>query len=53
MKPAPGIDGREPNKVEIKACREYAVQQVKAAIENPIYMCGMQPLEPDNPICIW
>jgi hypothetical protein len=47
MKPA-SIDGREPSNDEIKACREYAAQQMEAAIENPLYICGMQPLEPDN-----
>ena len=39
------IDGMEPSNEEIKACREYAVQQMEAAIENPVYICGMQPLE--------
>ena len=49
MKPTT-IDGVEPTNEEIKACREYAMQQLEAASENPLYVCGMQPLEPDNPM---
>jgi hypothetical protein len=26
------------------------MQQLKAAMENDIYICWMQPLEPDNPL---
>jgi hypothetical protein len=26
------------------------MQQLDAAMENEIYICGMQPLEPDNPM---
>ena len=47
MKPA-SVDGREQSNEEIKACREYAAQQMEAAIENSLYICGMQPLEHDN-----
>ena len=50
MKPTTGIDGIEPTREEIKACREYAVEQLEVAMGNPIYICGMQPLEPDNPM---
>jgi hypothetical protein len=42
------IDGREPSNEEIKACREYATHQMEAAIENPLYICGVQPLELAN-----
>ena len=48
MKPA-SIDGREPSNEEIKACCEYAAQQtLEATIENPLYICSMQPLEPGH-----
>ena len=50
MKPATGIDGVEPTSEEIKACREYAMEQLEVASENPLYICGMQPLEPDHPM---
>ena len=49
MKP-PGIDGKEPTLEAIKECREYAGQQMDAAKENELYICGMQPLDPDNPM---
>ena len=44
MKPTPFISGSEPTNEEIKACQEYALQELEAAIENDIYICGMQPL---------
>ena len=43
-------DGKEPTKEAIKECREYAGQQMDAAKENELYICGMQPLDPDNPM---
>lgn len=48
MKPPVGDDGQEPTTEAIRACREYAVQQLDAAKENELYVCGMQPLDPDN-----
>ena len=50
MKPAPSIHGIEPTNEEIKACREYAMHPLEAAMESDLYICGMQPLEPDNPM---
>jgi len=50
MKPTPLIIGSEPTNEDIKECWEYAMQQLEATMENDVYICGMQPLEPDNPM---
>jgi hypothetical protein len=50
MKPPIGIDGTEPTVGAIKTFHDYAVQQLDAAMESEIYICGMQPLEHDNPM---
>ncbi len=34
IKPATGIDGREPSKEDIKSCREYELHQMEVTIEN-------------------
>jgi hypothetical protein len=44
------ILGIEPTNEESKACREYAAPQLEVAEENNLYICGMHPLEPDNPM---
>jgi hypothetical protein len=50
MNPYFDILGIEPTNEAIKACREYAIQHLETASENNRYICGMQPLEPDNPM---
>ncbi len=50
MKPVPSIHEIEPTNEEIKACREYAMHQLEAAMESDLNTCGMQPLEPNNPM---
>ena len=48
MKPAADGDEEEPSAEAIKACREYANEQLDIAKENPLFICGMQPLDSDN-----
>ena len=53
MKPAADGDEEEPSAEAIKACREYAKEQLDIAKENPLFICGMQPLDSDNKLYGW
>ena len=33
-----------------KACRKYALDQLDVASHRDLYMCGMQPFDPDHPM---
>jgi hypothetical protein len=48
MKPRASVEGEDLTNEAIRERRAYVVQQVNVTMENELYICGTQPLDPDN-----
>ena len=50
LEPATTDSEARPLAEAVSECRNYAKEQLRVATENPLFVCGMQPLDSDHPL---
>ena len=48
MKPNAVKGAAEPNAKSIRLCRNFAMQKLKEAQDNDVFVCGIQPFHDDD-----